>query len=459
MPTLKPTVIGIRRENEKKFEARVPLIPAHIEQLSKRLDGQISFIIQPSPLRTFSDEAYRQVGVTVQEDLSDADIILCVKEVYPEQLLDHKTYLVFAHVIKGQYDNMPVLQALMQRNITLIDYETITNEKGKRTVFFGRSAGQTGMFETLRAFGQRLTAQGKPCIFSELKPVYEYEDLAEATHHLTSISIQLQQHPEHLGITDYPLVFAFAGLGNVGQGALEIFDILPTQEVLPTQLADLFETKEYPPGTLFKCLLQKQDILRNELQQFDAEDYAAHPDRYHSHLPSLLPYISVLLNCVFYAPQYPRILPQEALSEAWLQGVRRLQVVGDLSCDPPDGSIACTVTSGDLYHPVFDYNPVDGSVEEAFRENHITVMAVDNLSAGLPRDASIAFSTMLCGYLPALVKANFHSTDLSTQLPEELYKATVTHQGNLMPRYRYLEPHLQRYFNVQLNAQPCEALI
>jgi len=454
MPSLKPIVIGIRRENESKFEARVPLIPAHVEQLSHQLGEQVSFIVQPSPLRTFADEEYRRVGAIVQEDLSNADIILCVKEVYPEQLLDDKTYLVFAHVIKGQFGNMPVLQELMQRQITLIDYETIADESGKRTVFFGRSAGQTGMFETLRAFGQRLTAQGKPCIFNQLKPVYEYVDLTDAVLHLKTLSSIIQQYPEQLGITHYPLVFAFAGLGNVGQGALEIFDLLPTQEVSPTQLADLFQAKEYPPGTLFKCPLQKSDLLRNALHLFDAQDYAAHPDRYHSILPDLLPYISVLLNCVFYAPQYPRILPQEAFAEAWLRGAR-LQVVGDLSCDPPDGSVACTVTSGDLYNPVFDYNPVDGSVSGTFAENTVTVMAVDNLSAGLPRDASIAFSTMLRDYIPALVKANLEQADLSTQLPAELYGATVTHQGNLMPRYRYLEPYLQAYFD----AQPCEALI
>ncbi|NJO49543.1 MAG: hypothetical protein HC840_08955 [Leptolyngbyaceae cyanobacterium RM2_2_4] len=455
MPSPKPIVIGIRRENDSKFEARVPLIPAHLEQLSHQLGEQVSFIVQPSPLRTFSDQEYRQVGAIVQADLSDADIVLCIKEVYPEHLLDHKTYLVFAHVIKGQLSNMSVLQALMRRQITLIDYETITDESGKRTVFFGRSAGQTGMFETLRAFGQRLTSQRKPCIFNELKPVYEYVDLADAVQHLKALGAILQQHPEQLGITDYPLVFGFAGLGNVGQGALEIFDCLPTQEVLPTQLADLFRSRNYSPGTLFKCLLQKSDLLRNSLHQFDVQDYAAHPSHYHSILPDLLPYISVLLNCVFYAPQYPRILPNDAFAEAWLRGARRLQVVGDLSCDPPDGSVACTVTSGDLYHPIFDYNPIDGSVSNAFGEDTVTVMAVDNLSAGLPRDASIAFSTMLRDFIPALVKADLHQADLSAQLPPELYKATVTHQGDLMPRYRYLEPYLQTH----LNAQPCEALI
>lgn len=450
----RPIVIGIRRENEKKFEARVPLIPAHIEQLQQQFLGALKFIIQPSPLRTFADEEFAQVGAIVQEDLSEADLILCIKEVYPDQLIDNKVYLVFAHVIKGQTDNMPVLQALLDRGITLIDYESITNSYGKREVFFGYSAGQTGMFETLRALGQRLTAQGKACIFNQLKPVYAYADLAAAKQHLSEISAQIQQDPTLLGVTEYPLVFAFAGLGNVGQGALDVFDLLPTEEVLPSQLADWFKAGSYPPGKVFKCLMGKPDLLRNGSHPFDADEYNAHPDRYHSRLPDLLPYLSVLLNCVFWSSQYPRILPKDGFRSAWLRGDRRLQVVGDLSCDPPAGSVACTVQAGDLYHPVFGYEPIEGGVVDAFTTDAVTVMAVDNLSAGLPKDASIAFSTMLKAFIPALINADFNQSTVST-LPSELFRAVVTHQHTLTPRYRYLEPCLRNYFA----AQPCETLI
>ncbi len=444
----KPVVIGIRRENERKFEARVPLIPAHVAQLLAQYPGRVEVLVQPSPLRTFTDAAYEQAGATLQEDLSPADVILCVKELYPEQLLDDKTYLVFAHVIKGQPDNMPVLRDLLQRRITLIDYECITDEEGDRTVFFGRSAGQTGMLETLRALGHRLTALGYPCIFSQLKPVYEYQDLADALNHLATIATTISAQPHSLGITDRPLVFAVAGLGNVGKGALEILHQLPSQTVLPDQLPALFQAYQSPkesPGQLYICPLGKADVLRNGAGRFEAQDYAAHPDRYHSILPNLLPYISVLLNCVFYAPGYPRILPQEAFRTAWLQGDRCLQVIGDLSCDPPDGSVACTVQSGDLYHPIFGYNPATGEVcdpSNPFASDGVTVMAVDNLSAGLPKDASIAFSHMLMAVLPSLVTANLQAPDLSCELPPNLLRATVTHQGQLMTRYQYLQPTL-----------------
>ena len=451
MYSSRPIVMGIRRENEKKFEARVPLTPAHIQALRQQFPGAVEFLIQPSPMRTFTDAEFAQAGAIVQEDLSEADIILCVKEVYVDQLIDDKTYLVFAHVIKGQPDNMPVLQALLDRNITLIDYESITDHQGKRQVFFGHSAGQTGMFETLRALGQRLTTLGQPCIFNQLKPVYEYADLAAAKQHLSQISAQIQHDPTLLGVTEHPLVFGFAGLGNVGQGALDVFDLLPTEEVSPDRLANWFKTGSYPRGKVFKCLMGKSDLLRSSSQPadpFDAEDYNAHPDRYHSRLPELLPYLSVLLNCVFWSSRHPRILPKDGFRSAWLGGDRRLQVVGDLSCDPPAGSVACTVQAGDLYHPVFGYEPIEGKVVDAFAANAVTVMAVDNLSAGLPKDASIAFSTMLKAFIPALIHADFSQAELTT-LPPELLRAVVTHQRSVAPHYRYLEPCLQSYFTPQ----------
>ncbi|MBF2086609.1 hypothetical protein [Thermoleptolyngbya sp. C42_A2020_037] len=438
--------IGIRRENEdRKFEARVPLVPTDISRLKGQLGDRVRFIVQPARLRTFSDAEFVAAGAILQEDLSEADMICCVKELYPEQLLDGKTYLVFAHVIKGQPDNMPLLQQLLDRRMTLIDYECITDEEGRRTVFFGRSAGQTGMFETLRAFGQRCVALGKPCVFADLKPVYEYVNLSEAKAHLRILGDRLQQDPALLGVTDYPLVVAIAGLGNVGQGAMEILQLLSPQTVSAEALPALFASGR---TGLFQCPLQKSDTLRNGDGLFDSAEYATFPERYSSRIPDLLPYVSILLNCVFWAPQYPRILPHDAFQAAWRRGNHRLQVVGDLSCDPPAGSVACTVQSGDLYNPVFGYDPISRAVLEPFPESGITVMAVDNLSAGLPHDASVAFSAMLRDWIPPLVAAKLSGANWVDALPPALLRAMVTHQGRLTKNFQRLQPDLERYGSV-----------
>ena len=56
--------------------------------------------------------------------------------------------MFFSHVIKAQPYSMPLLDMILQKNISLYDYECIT-EKGlddtKRLVAFGRFAGQAGI--------------------------------------------------------------------------------------------------------------------------------------------------------------------------------------------------------------------------------------------------------------------------------------------------------------------------
>ena len=44
---------------------------------------------------------------------------------------------------------------MMELGCTLIDYEKIADENGKRLVFFGKFAGLAGMVDTLWIFGQR----------------------------------------------------------------------------------------------------------------------------------------------------------------------------------------------------------------------------------------------------------------------------------------------------------------
>ncbi len=106
-------------------------------------------------------------------------------------------------------------------------------------IFFGRSAGYAGMLETLRAFGLRLKAEDKSCIFQQLKPIYEYRNLAEAKEHLRHLAKEIEQNSKLLGMSDLPVVFTFTGLGNVGKGALEIFDLLPIKKVMPQVTKEL----------------------------------------------------------------------------------------------------------------------------------------------------------------------------------------------------------------------------
>jgi alpha-aminoadipic semialdehyde synthase len=440
--TAQTKTIGILKET-RPYETRVPLIPQDLAQILRQPWAKsVRFLVQSSATRAYTDREFVAAGASLQDDLSESDVIMAVKEVPVNSLLPGKTYLCFAHVIKGQPENMPLLRAFLEQKITLIDYELITDPQGRRLVFFGRSAGQVGMFETLRALGLRLQEQGKSCLFQKLKPIYNYRDLAEAKKHLSQLGEALKHEPKLLGITDYPVVFAFTGLGNVGKGALEIFDLLPVQEVLPQELLTLEQKENNSPGILYKVLFEREDTLRNRQKLFDLEQYLANPPNYHSIFPTYLPYISVLVNCVYWKPGQPQLLSAEELKQAWKSGNRRLQVVGDISCDPPDGSLACTVKAVDLHHPTYTYYPNNGNISDDYNSEGITVLAVANLPTGIPRDASAAFSQMLKSFIQDLINADYHDADLFSELPPPVAQAVITHQGRLMPNYEYLQEYL-----------------
>ncbi len=169
--------IGIRREDKSHWERRIPVAPELIAHLSK--ESSLEFLIQPSATRAFSDDELRQAGGTISEDLGPCPVIFGIKEIPPGFFEPDKTYVFFAHVIKGQPHNMPMLQRMLELGCTLIDYEKVTNDAGQRLIFFGRHAGIAGTIETLRALGQRLEWEGSPNPLSALRHVYEYRDLAE----------------------------------------------------------------------------------------------------------------------------------------------------------------------------------------------------------------------------------------------------------------------------------------
>ena len=82
--------IGIRREDKNKWEARVPLTPQDCQTLHK--EHELKFVVQPSSIRAFSDDKYRQVGAEVSEEIDLCDTILAVKEIPLEILTVNKTY-------------------------------------------------------------------------------------------------------------------------------------------------------------------------------------------------------------------------------------------------------------------------------------------------------------------------------------------------------------------------------
>jgi len=170
-------VIGIRKETKDPTERRAPLSPEHVKHLQQQ---GIQVVVEPSENRIFTEEEYRQAGATISDDLSQCNIIFGVKEVPIRDLIANKTFCFFSHTIKGQPFNMPMLQAILDLNITLLDYELVKDEHGKRIIYFSNFAGYAGMIDTLWALGRRLEWEGIHTPFSAIRQAYQYESLDAA---------------------------------------------------------------------------------------------------------------------------------------------------------------------------------------------------------------------------------------------------------------------------------------
>uniref|UniRef100_A0A7C6ED78 Alanine dehydrogenase/pyridine nucleotide transhydrogenase N-terminal domain-containing protein n=1 Tax=candidate division WOR-3 bacterium TaxID=2052148 RepID=A0A7C6ED78_UNCW3 len=437
-------VVGIRREDKNRWERRTPLIPNHCLELKKT--QKINFIIQPSKIRIFSDEDYFSVGVKVQEDLAECDCIFGIKEMPVDFFLPKKTYIFFAHVIKGQAHNMPMLNKMLELGCNLIDYEKITDEQGKRLIFFGHYAGLAGMIDTLWALGQRLENEGIVSPFSELRPTIHYENLAQAKQAVTKVGKKIEEEGLHPALV--PLVCGITGYGNVSRGAQEIFDLLPFTEIKPKELGEFFARKDFSKYRVYKTVFYEEDTVARlnqstgqTLSLFDLKDYYAHPEKYKSVFERYVPYLTVLVNCIYWDSRYPRLVTKNFLKLLY-KAEPRLRVIGDISCDI-EGSIEATVKTTSPDNPVYVYDPIRNRAIDGVIGNGPVIMAIDNLPCELAQEASIYFSNVLKPYVGQIAQADFTVPFAKLKLPSEIKRGVIVYQGELTPDYKYIQQYLR----------------
>jgi alpha-aminoadipic semialdehyde synthase len=432
--------IAVRRETKSPWEKRSPVTP----DLARKLVTQsnLEILVQPSARRVFPDKEYVRAGATMSENLSDAAVVVGVKEIPPELLQPGTAYVFFSHVIKGQPYNMPMLQQMLDLGCTLIDYEKICDESGRRLIFFGRFAGLAGMIDTLWALGRRLKTEGFTTPLAEIEPAHAYDSLHEAKRAIRIAGEQIAS--DGLPAELLPMTFGIAGYGNVASGVREILAELPTRDIAP---ADLESTLTDPsPRCIYQTTFREEHLVepRTAGGAFDLQDYYDHPDGYTPSFEQYLPYLTVLMNCTYWDERYPRLVTKEQLRTLFATGSEpRLKVIGDLGCDV-EGAIECTLKCTEPSDPVYVYQPQTDTIESGVEGNGPVVLAVDILPAELPREASEEFSDALARFLPALARADFNVPFSDLDLPPELLGAVIVHGGKLTPDFVYLDAHLAR---------------
>ncbi len=396
--------LGVVRETKTPPDKRVPFTPSQCRELKQRYPS-LDIVVQPSDYRCYSNEEYIREGVPMEEDLSGCDVLMGVKEVKIEALLDNKTYLYFSHTAKKQPYNRGLLQTMVNKGIRMVDYEYLTNEKMVRVVAFGRWAGVVGAYNGLRAFGLR---DGS----FTLRSASECHDLQE---------LKLELKKVDLGKTR----IALTGGGRVAGGAMEILDAAGIAKVEPQEYLEQKYTH-----SIYTRLDPWHYTRRRDGSEFDFDHFIAHPGMYEN---NFLPYASrsdMFIPCHFWDPSSPVLLTREDLTG----GKIPINLVADISCDI-DGPIPSTIRASTIAEPFYGYDPATGRETETFAPGTITVMAVDNLPGELPRDASADFGAALMEHvIPELLELK--NTGM-------LDRASITENGALTENYAYLKDYLE----------------
>lgn len=396
--------IGIIREGKVPPDKRVPLTPKQCKRLMT-LYPNLEIIVQPSPVRAYPEQDYIDQGVEVNEDLSSCDIIMGVKEVNIEDLIPNKTFVFFSHTIKKQPYNRKLLQAIIDKNIRLIDYEALKDKSNKRVIGFGRYAGIVGCYNGFRTLGLKKKLY-------DLKPANECYDRKEMEGELSKV-----EFPDDLRVV-------LTGFGRVGHGAREILDLLPITEVTPEEY--LSQSFDYPVYTH----LESEDYYgRKDGGEFNKKEFYTTPSLYKSTFDRYLDKTDMYIPCHYWDEDAAFIITRDDLKRDDL----RISVVADISCDI-DGPVACTIRPSKISDPIYGYNPQTESEDDYMKDGVIAVMAVDNLPCELPLDASEDFGNELIKeIIPYFMKGD---TD------KVLERGTETQDGHLTQYFSYLEDYL-----------------
>jgi saccharopine dehydrogenase (NAD+, L-lysine-forming) len=165
----------IRAEDKNRWERRAPIVPTDLADILEATGARA--FVEVSDKRFFGMDQYAAAGAASCEGMADGEVILGVKEIPVEKILDNKTYLFFSHTIKGQKDNMPLLQRIIDSGSTLIDYEKITDDQGRRLIYFGPYAGDAGAIDILSLMGEHWADKGIDTPFAAVRRAHQYDSV------------------------------------------------------------------------------------------------------------------------------------------------------------------------------------------------------------------------------------------------------------------------------------------
>uniref|UniRef100_A0A670YAZ8 Alpha-aminoadipic semialdehyde synthase, mitochondrial n=1 Tax=Pseudonaja textilis TaxID=8673 RepID=A0A670YAZ8_PSETE len=399
------SVLAIRREDVNAWERRAPLAPRHVKMLTN-LGYKV--LVQPSNRRAIHEKDYIKAGGIIQEDISQACLIVGVKRPPEDKLIPNKNYAFFSHTIKAQEANMSLLDEILNKNIRLIDYEKMVDHRGARVVAFGKWAGVAGMINILHGMGLRFLALGHHTPFMHIGMAHNYRNSSQAVQAVrdAGYEISLGLMPKSIG----PLTFVFTGTGNVSKGAQEMFNALPCEFVEPHELKEVSRSGDLRKvyGTV---LSRHQHLVRKTDGVYDPVEYDKHPELYTSRFNNdIAPYATCVINGIYWEQNTPRLLSR--------QDAQKLLT-------PLQPSPAATEGCPELPHNVEGLG--------------ILMCSIDNLPAQLPIESTECFGDMLFPYIEEMLLSDATEPLESQNYSPVVRDAVITSNGSLTDKYKYIQ--------------------
>jgi len=396
--------IGIIREEKNPPDSRVTLSP---EQCKMLINKGLDVLVQPSSVRCFSDDDFLKAGIPMSEDLSDRTILVGVKEVPIASLIANKTYFFFSHTFKAQPYNQKLLKAIVDKNITLIDYEVLTSDSGARVIAFGKFAGMVGAHNALWTYGKRSGDFELP----RMTNLFDYKAATEVYKKIDLPNIKV----------------VLTGTGRVAQGSVQVLNDMGFTKIRPIDyVRKTYDKAVYTQLNSFYYAKRKDGRVFDDVQ-----DFYKNPKDYDSDFKHFLPMSDIMINGIYWDNDAPAFFTVKEMASNDFN----IKVIADVTCDiAPTSSIPSTLRASTIADPVFGFDPVVKTEVASFQSDAIDMMTVDNLPNELPRDASKAFGEMFMEYIiPELLKEE----------SEMLTKATIATKKNLGSHFEYLRDYLE----------------
>jgi hypothetical protein len=332
--------------------------------------------------------------------MTGCDILIGIKEVPIDKLIPNKTYLFFSHTIKAQEYNRELLQAVLTKNISLIDYEQLTRNKGGRILGFGKWAGVVGAYNAFLTWGKKT---GK----FDLPAAYETNDYEKSMQLLAALE---------LGKTRV----VYTGNGRVAEGIREVLEGMKIRECTPQEFVS-----QPPRGAHFTQLTSWDLYHRKDGSKWDQNHFYENHGEYCCEFDNFLPYTDILINGMYWQDDLPTLFTKRDTEAENFS----IKVIADITCDV-EGSVPITMQATDIFSPAFGWSRSEQKQVAPYGDDTIDVMAVTNLPTEMPKNASTEFGSLFLEHIVPLL--------ITGDKDDILKRARITENGKLTTQYSYL---------------------